>query len=130
MAGYADGELLVAEWLQAQLGAQVHADPDIAKHMPFHTPAGHVQRAAGEGDTALTVDSMILDVDWYAEDADPAREYAHRTWNLMRLNLPLHTFGNGVLCKAVFTISAPSWAPATGVFRRSAAYRVILHGLI
>lgn len=130
MAGYADGELLVAEWLQAQTGAQVHADPDISPYLPFSEPLGHVQRGVGEGDRQLTLDAMILDIDWYAELADQARDYAHRTWNLMRFTLPLHAFSNGVFCTGVQTISAPSWAPATGVFRRSAAYRVVLHSLV
>lgn len=130
MAGYPDGELLVAEWLQAHLGAQVYADPDISRHMPFHSPAGHVQRGSGEGDTFLTLDSMILDVDWYAEEADHARDFAGRTWDLMRLALPQHTWASGVTVSGVRTISAPSWAPAIGVYRRSAAYRVILHGLV
>jgi hypothetical protein len=130
MTGYADGELLVAEWLQNQVGAQVTADPDFLQFAPFQEPVGHVQRAPGEGDTVLTLDSMLLDVDWYAELADHARDCAHQTWNLLRLSLPLHTFDNGVFCTGVSTVTAPFWAPATGVYRRSAAYRVILHGLI
>ncbi len=130
MAGYPDGENLVTKWLQAQLGAQMTDDPDILQYAPFHEPLGHVQRAAGEGDTRLTLDSMILDIDWLAEVADHAREFAHRTWNLMRFELPLHTFDNGIFCTGVQTLSAPAWAPATGVYRRSASYRVILHGLI
>nr|WP_221374401.1 hypothetical protein [Actinoplanes polyasparticus] len=130
MAGYADGELLVAQWLQQQVGAQVHADPDVTRYLPFSEPVGHVQRGAGEGDTQLTLDFMVLDVDWYADEADHAREYAHRTWNLMRFDLPRHVFGNGIFVTGVSTLSAPSWAPATGVYRRSAAYRIILHGVV
>jgi hypothetical protein len=130
MAGYADGELLVGEWLQAQLGAQVVVDPDLTPYLPFEQPVGHVQRGAGEGDTKLTLDSMLLDVDWYSDVADHAREYAHQTWNLMRFELPLHTFTGGIFCTGVQTITSPFWGPATGTYRRSATYRVILHGLI
>ncbi len=130
MAGYPDGEALVSRWLHEQTGAQVYDDPDISQYMPFREPVAHVQRAAGEGDTRLTLDSMILDVDWFAEVADRAREYARQAWSLLRFELPLTTFDNGIFVTGVQTISAPSWAPATGVYRRSAAYRVILHGLI
>lgn len=130
MTGYADPEQLVGTWLQQQTGLQVHIDPDITQFMPFNAPAGHIQRAAGEGDTVLTLDSVLIDVDWYAEYADHARDAAHQTWNLLRLSLPLHTFDSGVFVKSVATVSAPSWAPATGIYRRSAAYRVILHGLV
>ncbi len=61
---------------------------------------------------------------------DTARDYAHQAWNLLRLTLPLHTFDNGVFCTGVQTVTAPFWGPATGVYRRSASYRVILHGVV
>lgn len=130
MAGYADGELLIAEWLQAQTGAQVYADPDISPYLPFSEPLGHVQRSPGEGDTKLTLDAMLLDIDWHCEVADHARDFAHQTWNLMRFTLPLHTFVGGTFVTGVRTVSAPSWAPASGAYRRSAAYMVYLHGLV
>lgn len=128
-AGYADPELLIAQWLHDQTGQLVHADPNIEKYLPFTAPVGHVQRGAGEGDFALTLDSVLLDVDWLAKDADHARDWAGRTWNLLRFQLPRTTFTNGILVTGVFTLTAPYWAPATGVYRRSAAYRVMLAGV-
>ena len=127
---YADPELRIAEWLNAQLDAKCHADPDLTPYLPFREPLGHVQRSPGEGDTRLSLDSVILDIDWYAELADHARDYAQRTWSLMRLTLPQYTWDDGVNVNGVQTLSAPYWGPATGTYRRSAAYRVFLHGVI
>lgn len=130
MTGYADPELLIATWLHGRLGKNVRADPRLPADWNFTAPIGQVQRGQGEGDFLLTLDSVLLDVDWYAKVADHAREMAERTRSELRLNLPLHTFDNGVLVKAVQTVAAPRWAPDPSVFRRSAAYRVILSGVI
>jgi hypothetical protein len=131
MAGYADPELMISAWLGARLGGvKVWADPILPANWNFTAPIGHVQRGAGEGDTALTLDAVLLDVDWYAADADHARTMAEQCRTELRLNLPLHTFPNGVLCAAVQTVTAPFWAPDPVVFRRSASYRVILSGMV
>lgn len=130
MTGYADAETLVAGWLHERVGQKTWADPRLPGNYPFTAPIGHIQRGAGGGDTAITLDSVILDVDWYAKDADHARRAAEQTRAELRLNLPLYTFDNGIFCKAVFTVTAPFWAPDPTVFRRSATYRVILHGML
>lgn len=127
---YADPELLISTWLGAQLNRKTWADPELPHNWNFAAPIGHVQRAPGEGDTALTLDSVLLDIDWLAKVADNARDCAERTRALMRLTLPLHTFDGGPFVTGVQTVTAPCWAPATGVFRRSATYRVWLHGLV
>jgi hypothetical protein len=112
-----------------QTSRKTWADPVLPTN-DFTAPLGHFQRAPGEGDTALTLDSVLLDVDWYARVADHARKAAEQTRSLLRLTLPLHTFAGGPFVKSVFTVTAPFWAPATGVFRRSATYRIFLHGLV
>jgi hypothetical protein len=129
MTGYADPELLVSAWLGERLDAKVWADPRLPDNWSFNAPIGHVQRGAGEGDTVLTLDAAIIDVDWYAKNADHARELAERSRFELRTNLPLHTFPGGFFCMAVQTVTAPFWAPDPTVFRRSATYRVVLHGL-
>lgn len=131
MSGYADPELLIAEWLQGRLGDTVKlwADPNLPGNHSFTSPIGHVQRGQGFGDTALTLDEALLDVTWYAADADHARRAAEDTRTQIRLHLPHVTFPNGVFVTGTFTVSAPTWLPDPKVYRRGASYRVILHGL-
>jgi hypothetical protein len=130
VSGYADPELLVSDWLKTRTGKKTWADPRLPHNYDFTAPIGHVQRGAGSGDTALSLDSVVLDIDWYAKVADHARVLAQQTWAEMRLNLPHYTWSNGVTVSGVSTLTAPFWAPDPSVFRRSATYRVILHGLV
>ena len=127
---YADPELLVAEWLHGQLSVKTWADPELPERWDYTAPLVWIQRGQGSGDTVLTLDDVLLDVAVLAKIADNARETAELVRREIRLNLPLTTFDNGVFCTGSSTFSAPSWAPATGVFRREATYRVILHGVV
>jgi hypothetical protein len=127
---YADPELLIAQWVHDRTNRKTWADPVLPTNHDFTAPIGHFQRAPGEGDVALTLDAVLLDVDWLAKVADHAREAAEQTRSLLRLTLPLHTFSNGIFVTGVSTVTAPFWAPAIGVFRRSATYRVMLHGMV
>jgi hypothetical protein len=130
MAGYADPELLIATWLHGQLGCQMRADPRLPDRWSFDAPIGMVQRGQGFGDDVLTLDTAILDIDFYAKVADHARDYAERARHELRVNLPLHVFDGGVFVTGVRTVSAPCWAPDPGVYRRTAAYQVTLHGIV
>lgn len=129
MSGYADPELLVATWLGERLNLKTWANPNLPHDWQFTAPIGHVQRGQGFGDTALTLDECLLDISWYAADPDHARAAAEATRTEIRLNLPRHTFSNGAFVTGTFTVSAPTWAPDPKVYRRAAAYRVILHGM-
>ncbi|MEU3452177.1 hypothetical protein ABZ671_00840 [Micromonospora sp. NPDC006766] len=131
MAGYADPELLVSQWLHERLdGCKMWADPELPPDWPFTAPIGHVQRGPGEGDTVLTLDSALLDIDFYAKNADHARQMAGRARDELRLHLPGHTWPSGVTVSAVGTVTAPFWAPDPSVYKRSATYRVVFHGLV
>lgn len=130
MVAYADPELLISAWLHERTDRKAWCDPVLPHNWDFTAPIYHVQRGQGEGDIALSLDSMILDLDTLAKNADHARAAANVAWSLMRFELPRHTFDNGIFCTGVQTLSSPFWAPATGVYRRSAAYRVILHGVV
>ena len=127
---YADPELLVSAWVGEQVGHKTWADPRLPANWKFTAPIGHFQRGQGEGDTQLTLDVVLLDVSWYAADADHARECAELTRSELRLNLPLHTFPSGVFVKSVQTVMAPCWLPDPSVYRRGATYRIFLHGLM
>ncbi len=133
MATYADPELLLSKWLGEQLpGTKIWADPRIPHDWVYTAPIVHLQRGAGEGDTQLTLDFVLLDVDVYAKNADHARATAEAVRTELRLNLPLTTFPNGAFVTTVQTISAPFWAPEfeRGIYRRTAAYRAIIHGIV
>ncbi len=130
MAEYADVETRLAPWLHEQVGHKVWADPGIPDNWPFTAPLITVRRGPGEGDTALTLDSALLDIDVYAKVADHARQVAEQVRSAMRLVLPQHTWDDGVTVSGSFTVTGPFWAPDPSLLRRSATYRVILHGLI
>jgi hypothetical protein len=133
---YPDAETRIANWLHDHLippdgqTYKLWADPRLPQNWPFTAPLGHVQRGPGEADTALTLDSVLLDVDWYAKNADHARSAAELTRSLIRLTLPRFTWTDGVTVSGTATLTAPFWAPDPAVYRRSATYRVILHGMI
>jgi hypothetical protein len=130
MVAYADPELLIAEWLHQRTTRQAWADPRLPGDWTFKAPVYHVQRGQGEGDVALSLDAVILDVDALAKNADHARQAAQDAWALIRFELPRYTWPNGITVSGTATVSAPFWAPATGVYRRSATYRVTLHGVL
>lgn len=128
--GYADPELLVADWIHQQLNIKTWADPDLPSNHSFTAPIAHVQRGAGFGGLALTLDDVTLDIDVLAARTDHARETASDIWAAMTLRLPGTTFPSGVFVKLCEATTAPLWTPASGVKRRSAAYRMVLHGLV
>jgi hypothetical protein len=130
LTGYGDPELLVAQWLVDELNLNVRADPDIRADSWADAPLVHVQRGQGLGSPALSLDDVVLDVDVYGAEADRVRLVAHEIWSAMILRLPLTTFDNGVFCKFASAVSAPIWAPDPSAYRRTAAYRVILHGFV
>jgi hypothetical protein len=130
MVTYADPELLLSALLHEVTGHKAWADPILPDNWPFTAPLYHVQRGQGEGDLALSLDSVLLDLDTYAKNADHAREAAQQAWAWVRFELPHYTWPSGITVSGTATVTPPFWAPATGVYRRSATYRVILHGVI
>ncbi len=129
MSSYADPELLIADWLRDLLDIKTWADPDLPSNYSFQAPIAHVQRGAG-GTAPLTLDDITLDIDVYAARTDHARNTAADIWAAMTLQLPRTTFANGAFVTLAQAITAPMWAPATGVKRRTAAYRIVMHSLI
>ena len=130
MVAYADPETRLAEWLHSQLNCKMWADPRLPHNYDFTAPIGHLQRSPGEGDIALTLDSGIYDLDFYGKDADKVRAYAEQARYEIRFVLPGHTWADGITVNGTATVSAPFWGPDPAVFRRSASYRVILHGMV
>lgn len=127
---YPDPETLIADWLHDQLDCKMWADPILPQPWEFTAPLGHVQGGSGGAEIALTLDAALLDVDFYAAKAEHARDYANRARSELLLTLPGHTWPSGVTVSAVTTVTAPFWAPDPKVFKRSATYRVVFHGLI
>jgi hypothetical protein len=130
VTGYADPETLVSAWLNDALGIKTWADPILPSTWRFEAPVAHVQRGRGLGAVPLSLDDVTLDIDTYAANADHARRTAGDIWTAMTLDLRLHTFENGVFCTFSGALTPPMWTADPKVFRRSAAYRVILHGFV
>lgn len=127
---YGDPELLVCDWIVTTLEIPCRADPDLRADWWANAPVAHVQRSAGFGGLALTLDDPILDIDVYAAEAVHARDAAHRIWVAMTLQLPLHTFQpSGVFVKRV-SATPPAWRPDPSAYRRGASYSLVLHNLV
>jgi hypothetical protein len=127
---YADPETLIASWVTETLSTKTWADPRLPGNWNFTAPITHIQRGQGLGQAPLSLDDVTLDFDTYAADADHARRTASRIWSAVTLRLPLVTFDNGIFVKGAWCLSPPSWAPDPAVYRRTAAYRIVLHGFV
>lgn len=128
---YADPERLIGDWIRDTLDIKVWEDPDPPADRWINAPIAHIQRGPGSADLALTLDDVLLDCNVYAKVADHARDTANRIWSAMTFELPLHTFHpSGVFVKSASCPTRPFWAPEPKFYRRSATYRVVLHGLI
>lgn len=129
MSEWADPELLVGAWLRDTLSVKVWVDPKPPTNKWTTAPWLWVQRGQGGDTLALTLDDVLLDCDAYAANADHARQLGQKAWAAMTLQLPKHTFSNGVFVTSSTCFSRPAWAPDPQ-YRRAAAYRLILHSLI
>jgi len=128
--GYTDPEVLIGRWLHELLGLKVRADPGLPDQWKYTAPLVHVQRGQSLASLALTLDDVTLDVDTYAENADHARQVARDVGTAIEFHLPKTTFLDGTFVTYAAAISRPMWAPDPALFRRTAAYRVILHGVV
>lgn len=128
---HGDPELLIARWINTELGITCRADPDLRPDWWADAPLAHVQRGQGAGEAPLSLDDVTLDVNVYAKVADHARDAAHRIWAAMTLQLPLTTFQpSGLFVKHCSATTPPFWAPDPDSYRRAATYRIILHGFV
>lgn len=131
MTAIPDPETLIATWLKtAIVGLKVWADPRLPPNERFTAPITHLQRAPSLGASPLTLDDVQLDADTYAAEADHARDVAGKVWKALLLDLPLTTLPGGIFVKHVSVPSPPRWTPDPKVYRRSASYRVVLHGYL
>jgi hypothetical protein len=130
MTGYADPEELVGAWLRDLLGVKLWWDPTPPPNAWSTAAWCWLQRAPGGDDLALTLDDVLLDADVYAANADHGRKVANDIWSAMVLQLPKHTFDNGVFVTRSTCTTRPFWVPSQRGVHRSATYHVIMHGLI
>jgi hypothetical protein len=124
---YTDAETFLAAWLITELSIKAWADPNLKPDWKYEAPVHHIQRAPGEGDAALTLDSALINIDTYSAKAANAREEAELVRHAIRVTLPHHTTANGVFVQATQTVMAPIWTPDPKVYRRSATYQLFLH---
>lgn len=130
MIGDAEPEVLIGKRLHTLTGYKIWTDPELPGNERFTAPMGHLQRSSDSSGAQITLDAGLYDLDFYAQDADKARDAARKALNALVYQLPRYTWPNGLLCKSVGVPTLPFWAPATGVRRRSATYRIILHGFV
>lgn len=130
MPEFADPETLIAAWLHTTTAIKIWADPRLPANERFTAPIAHLQRGAGNGDSPLSIDDVLLDCNVYAATADHARIAQNAIWQAIVFQLPLHTFPNGVFVKSTSAPTRPFWAPDPTLYRRTATYRIILHGLV
>jgi len=130
VTAYADPEMLISTWLGDHLGIKTWCDPVLPPTWRFDAPIAHVQRGPGVETPRLTLDDVTLDIDVYAADAQHARDTAGRVWSAMILDLPTLTLPGSIFVKYCSATTQPMWAPDPSVYRRTAAYRVILHGYL
>jgi len=129
VTGYADPELLITEWMRDTIGGKFWTSYHLPPNERYVAPLTHVLRDISPNDLPLTLDDVLLDANTYAADEDRCKAVSLDIWNAMVFKLPGTVFGNGVLVKHC-RATPPIWAPDPSVYRRTAAYRVILHGVI
>lgn len=130
MIGDAEPEVLIGKRLHTLTGYKIWTDPELPGNERFTAPMGHLQRASDSSGSQITLDAGLYDLDFYAQDADKAREAARKAHMALTLALPSTMLSGLIFVKSVQVQTAPFWAPSTGVKRRSASYRIYLHGFV
>ncbi len=130
MIGLADPELLLSRWLADATGHKVWRDPVLPADWNWTTPLGHLQRGQDGFGDQLTLESVLLDLSWYASKADTARAAANKAHVALMRDLPLTNLPGPIFVKSVQVVSPPNWLPDPTIFRRGTSYRVWLHGWV
>ncbi|MGW6946191.1 phage tail termination protein [Streptomyces xanthophaeus] len=126
--GSVDVELLVIQWLQAQLGSSVVVRDELDNNLLDELPTVQVQRLPAGDDDGFRLDRALVDVDVYAATKGDATGLAMEIRGLLLTELPGSTTG-GALVGRVKTESAPGGRPYenTGLRRIGATYSLYSH---
>ncbi|MCY0962609.1 hypothetical protein [Streptomyces sp. H27-H5] len=126
--GSVDVELLVIQWLQAQLGEPVVVRDELDNNLLDELPTVQVERIAAGGDDGFRLDHALVDIDVYAATRGAAVALAAQIRGLLLAGLPGSTASGGVIGR-VATISAPGSRPYEnpGLRRIGATYEIYSH---
>lgn len=126
--GSVDVELLVIQWLQAQLGSSVVVRDELDNNLLNELPTVQVERIPAGGDDGFRLDHALVDIDVYAATRSGAVALAAQIRGLLLGALPGST-ATGAVVGRVGTISAPGARPYenTGLRRVGATYEIYSH---
>lgn len=126
--GSVDVELLVIQWLQAQLGTGVIVRDELDNNLLNELPTVQVERVAAGDDDGFRLDRALVDIDVYAASRGAAVALATQIRGLLLGLLPGATAGGAVVGR-VSTLTAPGARPYenTGLRRVGATYQIYSH---
>jgi len=126
--GTVDIELLLIQWLQAQLGSGVVVRDEVDNNLLEELPTVQVQRLPAGDDDGFRLDRALADVDVYASTRGAAVALAAQIRGLLLNSLPGSTTGGAVVGR-VSTLTAPGVRPYenTSLRRVGATYEIYSH---
>jgi hypothetical protein len=126
--GSIDVELLVIQWLQAQLGSGVVVRDELDNNLLEELPTVQVQRLPAGDDDGFRLDRALVDVDVYAATRAAAIELSADIRGLLLTALPGSSTAGAVVGR-VRTATAPGVRPYenTGLRRIGATYEIFSH---
>ena len=126
--GSVDVELLVIQWLQAQLGGGVVVRDELDNNLLAELPTVQVERIPAGDDDGFRVDRALVDIDVYASTRGAAVAMAAQIRGLLLGSLPGSTTGGAVVGR-VATVTAPGVRPYEniGLRRVGATFEIYSH---
>lgn len=126
--GSVDVELLLIQWLQAQLGSGVVVRDELDNNLLDELPTVQVARVPVGDDDGFRLDRALVDIDAYAVTRSAAIALATQIRGLVLGTLPGSTTGGAVVGR-VRTLAAPGIRPYenTGLRRVGATYEIYSH---
>ena len=126
--GSVDVELLVIQWLQAQLGSGVIVRDELDNNLLDELPTVQIERIPAGDDDGFRLDRALVDVDVYAATRGAAVAMAMQIRGLLLGSLPGSVTGGAVVGR-VRTEAAPGARPYenTGLRRVGATYEIYSH---
>ncbi|MFF3620066.1 hypothetical protein [Streptomyces sp. NPDC002467] len=126
--GSVDVELLLIQWLQAQLGSGIVVRDELDNNLLDELPTVQVERIPAGDDDGFRLDRALVDIDVYAATRGSAIALALQIRGLLLTQLPGSTTGGAVVGR-VRTVSAPGPRPYenVGLRRIGATYELYSH---
>jgi hypothetical protein len=126
--GSVDVELLVIQWLQAQLGSGVVVRDELDNNLLSELPTVQVERIPAGDDDGFRLDRALVDVDVYAATRGGAVALSLQIRGLLLSVLPGFKTG-GAIVGRVQTVTAPGARPYenAGLRRVGATYQIYSH---